>query len=45
MIHDLSLASLTGATVILTLAAVYLWSSDAARRTRAWRLLKLLLRR
>jgi hypothetical protein len=42
---------LTALTVIMTvvgigvLAGVYVWSGDSGRRTRAWRLIQLLLSR
>jgi hypothetical protein len=32
-------------SVVIMLALVHLWSRDPGRRVRAWRLLKLLLRR
>jgi hypothetical protein len=35
----------TAAAVLVPLIAVYVWSSDAGRRGRAWRVLRLLLRR
>ena len=44
MMYDLNLAVMVTAAGIAILAAVYLWSKDPARRRRAWRLLKLLLR-
>jgi hypothetical protein len=45
MMYDLDLAVMATAAGIAILAAVYLWSDDSGRRSRAWRLIKLLLRR
>ena len=45
MMYDVNLAVMATAAGVAILAAVYLWSDDPARRRRAWRLLKLLLRR
>jgi len=45
MMYDLDLPVMVTAAAIATLAAVYLWSKDPARRRRAWQLLQLLLRR
>jgi hypothetical protein len=42
---DLTVAPLLAGAGIAVLAAVYLWSNDADRRSRAWNLLRLLLRR
>jgi len=44
MMPELKLLALLAAVTFLVLAAVYLWSKDAARRRRAWQLLKLLFR-
>jgi hypothetical protein len=44
MMPELFLLALLTSVTFLVLAAVYLWSKDAARRSRAWRLLKLLFR-
>lgn len=43
MMYDLDFTVMAAAVGIAILAAVYLWSADADRRRRAWRLLKLLL--
>lgn len=45
MMYDLNFAVMATAAGIAILAAVYLWSGNTSRRARAWRLLKLLLRR
>ncbi|MEU4234404.1 hypothetical protein AB0F17_59865 [Nonomuraea sp. NPDC026600] len=45
MMPQLTAAGLAIAAVLAVLVAVYLFSADQARRTRAWRLLRLLLRR
>jgi hypothetical protein len=45
MMYNLDLAVIAAAGGIVILAAVYIWSDDPDRRRRAWRLLKLLLRR
>jgi hypothetical protein len=45
MMYNLDLAVIAAAGGIAILAAVYIWSDDPDRRRRAWRLLKLLLRR
>ena len=45
MMYDLDLTVMAATAGIAALAAVYLWSKDPDRRCRAWRLLKLLLRR
>jgi hypothetical protein len=45
MMYDLDLTVVVTATGIVVLAAVYVWSKDANRRARAWRVLKLLLGR
>lgn len=45
MMYDLDLAVMTAAVGITILGSVYLWSQDPDRRHRAWKLLKLLLRR
>lgn len=45
MMNDLSFAALLAAAGFAGLAAVYLWSKDPARRTRARELLRLLLGR
>jgi hypothetical protein len=43
--NDVSFAAVLAAVGFAVLAAVYLWSKDAPRRTRARELLKLLLGR
>ena len=45
MMYDLALSAILPVTGITALAAVYLVSGDEGLRARAWRLLKLLLRR
>jgi hypothetical protein len=45
MVYDLDLTVMVIAIGIAAVAVVYLWSKDPERRGRAWRLLKLLLRR
>jgi hypothetical protein len=45
MMYEVNLAVMAAAAGVAILAAVYLWSEDSDRRHRAWRLLKLLLRR
>jgi hypothetical protein len=45
MIYDLTLPVTMAATGTVALAVVYVMSTDAGRRARAWNLLKLLLRR
>jgi hypothetical protein len=45
MMNDVSLATVLAAVGFAVLAAVYLWSKDPARRTRARELLKILLGR
>ena len=45
MMSDLNLAVMMTAAGLAILAAIYLSSKDPGRRRRAWRLLKLLLRR
>ena len=45
MMYDLNLAVMAATVGMAILAAVYLWSKDPDRQRRAWRLLKLLLRR
>lgn len=45
MLPQLSLAGLAITAVLIALGGVYLFSGDQTRRTRAWRLLRLLLRR
>lgn len=45
MMYDLALPAAVPAIVIIALAVVYLGSKDPERRRRAWKLLKLLLRR
>ncbi|MFI7224096.1 hypothetical protein ACIBO5_12770 [Nonomuraea angiospora] len=42
---QLSVAGLAITVVLVTLGGVYLFSTDQARRSRAWRLLRLLFRR
>jgi 7-keto-8-aminopelargonate synthetase-like enzyme len=44
MMYDLALPAIIPAMIIIVLAVVYLASKDPARRNRAWKLLKLLLR-
>ncbi len=45
MMNDVSFAAILAAAGFAVLAAVYLWSKDSARRTRARELLKLLFGR
>jgi hypothetical protein len=45
MMYDLTLPAAVPAIGVITLAAVYLVSNDPDLRERAWKLLKLLLRR
>jgi len=45
MVYDLDLTVMVTTAGIAVLGAIYLWSKDPARRDRAWRLLKLLIRR
>lgn len=45
MMNNFGLALMATAAAIAILAAVYLWSEDPARRSRARELLTLLLRR
>jgi hypothetical protein len=45
MMYELDLAVIAATAGIATLAAVYLWSKDPGRQHRAWKLLKLMLRR
>ena len=45
MMYDVDLAVIVTAGGIAILATVFLWSKDPDRRSRAWQLLKLLLRR
>lgn len=45
MMYDLNLTAALGVTALMVLGAVYVWSADPDRRARAWRLLRLLLRR
>ncbi|MEU6787365.1 hypothetical protein ABZ912_49950 [Nonomuraea angiospora] len=45
MIPQLGLVGLAIATALIALSGVYLFSTNQTRRTRAWRLLRLLLRR
>ena len=45
MMNNFGLAVMATAAAIVILAAVYLWSEDPARRSRARELLTLLLRR
>jgi hypothetical protein len=45
MMNDVSFAALLAAAGFAVLAAVYLWSKDSGRRTRARELLKLLFGR
>ncbi|MFI6396255.1 hypothetical protein ACIBHY_36295 [Nonomuraea sp. NPDC050547] len=45
MMPQLTLAALTATAALAVLSGVYLYSKDSARRTRAWRLLRLLFRR
>jgi hypothetical protein len=45
MIYDLTLPVMLAGTGTVVLALVYVMSTDPGRRARAWRLLKLLLRR
>ena len=45
MMYDLSMAPPMIVAAVAALVAVYLWSGDTGRRTRAWDLLQLLFRR
>jgi hypothetical protein len=45
MMPQLTLTALFGCALVCTLACVHLWSADAGRRRRAYRLIKLLLGR
>ena len=45
MMYDLDFTVVLTATGTVVLAAVYVWSKNPDRRTRAWRLFKLLLGR
>ena len=45
MLHGVNFAVTMTAAAVMVLAAVYLWSEDPGRRSRARELLKLLLRR
>ena len=45
MMYDLTLSVAVSTSGIAALSAMYLMSKDPERRRRAWRLLKLLLRR
>lgn len=45
MMPQLTLIGVAAAVLITAVAAVYLFSADSTRRTRAWRLLTLILRR
>ncbi|MGP3937537.1 hypothetical protein [Nonomuraea sp. KM88] len=45
MMPQLSMVGLAITAVLVTLGGVYLFSTDQARRSRAWRLLRLLFRR
>ena len=45
MIYYLDVMVVLTALGIAVLGAVYVWSSKADRRTRAWQLIKLLLRK
>jgi hypothetical protein len=45
MIYGLDLTVTLNLVGLAVLAAVYVWSKDPGRRSRAWRLLKLVLGR
>lgn len=45
MMPEVTVPALLVVGGIAVLAAVYLWSPNAGRRQRAWRLLRLLVRR
>ena len=45
MMYDVSFTVVLAAVGIAALAAIYLWSKDSDRRSRAWHLLQLLLGR
>ena len=45
MMYELTLPVVVPASGIIALAGVYVLSGDPGRRSRAWQLLKLLLRR
>ena len=45
MMYDLDLTVVVTAAGIVVPSAVYVWSKDPDRRTRAWNLLKLLFGR
>jgi hypothetical protein len=45
MMYDLNFTTALTVAALMVLGAVYLWSADPGRQARAWRLLRLLLRR
>jgi hypothetical protein len=45
MMYDLDLTAALVMVTVTVLSAVYVWSKDSGRQARAWRLLRLILRR